>query len=509
MSSIEPTPEEVTAEAAEAAELTEPTEAVGAAEASEPETAGPEEPTAPEEPAQAAEPVAPKPAPSAIPMPRPRPAMPSAPKAPVAPIAPAVAAEPTDAAAGESDEPWGRVDEGGIVSVREGQTWREVGQFPDGDPQEALAYFQRKFQDLAAKVRLLEQRKATGGTSASELATAAKHLRDEITGAAAVGNLASLEARLSALTGSLSEATAAEAAAAREAVDAAITERTALVEKAEALAARDPKSTQWKQASADLTALFDAWQSQQQNGPRLPKALSQQLWKRFRDARAIVEKHRREFYAELDDTHKAARERKTRLAEKAEALVPKGEDGIGSYRTLLDEWKTVGRAGKKVDDALWARFKAAGDALYGARIERDAAEQAESAPRIEAKRELIAEAKAVADESDITKARSILTAIQRRWDEVGRISPRDKERALDDELRKLEQALRGREEVDWKRNNPETKARAGDMSRQLTEAIEKLEAELASAEKAGDKSATAKAQDALDARKAWLKALGG
>ena len=114
-------------------------------------------------------------------------------------------------------------------------------------------------------------------------------------------------------------------------------------------------------------------------------------------------------------------------------------------------------------------------------------------PRIEEKRALIAEAAAVADQADIVKARGILTGIQRRWDEVGRISPREKERALDDELRKVETALRAREDVDWKRNNPETKARAGDMSRQLNEAIEKLERELPKAQAAGDKNAIAKA----------------
>ena len=100
-------------------------------------------------------------------------------------------------------------------------------------------------------------------------------------------------------------------------------------------------------------------------------------------------------------------------------------------------------------------------------------------------------------------------AIQRQWDEIGRIFPRDAERALDDDLRKIEQALRTREETDWKRNNPETKARANDMTRQLTEAIEKLEDELAAAEKSGDKAAIAKATEALEARRAWLNALGG
>src|SRR5690606_13012467 len=124
----------------------------------------------------------------------------------------------------------------------------------------------------------------------------------------------------------------------------------------------------------------------------------------------------------------------------------KGVDGIPAYRNLLDEWKASGRAGRKADDALWARFKAAGDALYAARAEQSAAEEAESAPKIEAKNALLDEAKAVADESNIKQARALLTRIQRQWDEIGRVFPREKERALDDKLRTVEQSLKSREE---------------------------------------------------------------
>ncbi|WP_457098656.1 DUF349 domain-containing protein [Microbacterium sp. P5_E9] len=406
-------------------------------------------------------------------------------------------------------QPWGRVDDDGTVSVREGDAWRVVGEYPDGSKEEALAYFERKYADLAGEVGLLEVRHRRGGASAADLRSTARTVAGKISGASAVGDLAALEARVALLTAALSAATETEAAAAREAVDEAVQVRTALVEQAEALAARDPKGVQWNQASAEMSTLFDQWQSQQQNGPRLPKAAAQQLWKRFRDARATVDKHRREFYAELDEAHKVVRDRKTALVEKAEALAPKGEDGIATYRELLDQWKTSGRAGKKVDDALWARFKAAGDALYGARIEREAADVEESREKIVAKRELLSEAKAVADEADIVKARALLTGIQRRWDEIGRIFPRDTERGLDDELRKVETGLRTREEADWKRNNPETKARANDMTRQLTDAIEKLEEELAAAQKTGNKAAVAKASEALEARKSWLRALGG
>ncbi len=405
--------------------------------------------------------------------------------------------------------PWGRVDDDGTVSVFEDGQWRVVGQFPDGSPEEALAYFQRKFADLAGEVGLLEVRHRRGDASAADLRTTLKTVRGRLDGAAAVGDLASLGKRLSVLEGSLAEASATEAKANRAAMDAAIAERTTLVESIEAIAAKDPKSIQWKQTNVEVTALFDQWQAQQTDGPRLPKAVGQQLWKRFRDARATLDRHRREFYAGLDETHKGARDSKQRLIERAEALAPRGEDGIPAYRDLLDDWKTSGRAGKKVDDALWARFKAAGDALYGARTQREQADVEESLEKIEAKRELLTEASSIPGEKDIAKARAALTAIQRRWDEIGRVFPRDKERALDDELRKIENSVRTREESDWKSNNPETKARQSDMMRQLHDAIAKLEEGVEKARKGGNPAAIAEAEEALKARKAWLSALGG
>ncbi|WP_442928019.1 DUF349 domain-containing protein [Microbacterium sp. MMO-23] len=448
---------------------------------------------------------APAPRPTALPRP---PAMPRPPASSIRPAAPAAPAVAVPRGATDAAE-WGRVTEDGTVSVREDDAWREVGQYPDGTPAEALAYFVRKFEDLAFKVNTLEQRVQAGGSGAGDLAKQAQHLVVEVTDAAAVGDLAALRARLDALTGSLADASAAEAQEAKAAVDAAIAERTALVERSEAIAAQDLSSVQWKKVTEEMGALFDAWQSHQQNGPRLPKGTANQLWKRFRDARATVDRQRRAFYAELDETHKAARDRKSRLVERAEALAPKGVDGIPAYRGLLDEWKAAGRAGRKADDALWARFKAAGDALYSARAEQAAATEAESAPRIEARTALLEEAKAVRDEANLTKARALLTRIQRDWDEVGRIFPREKERALDDRLRVIEQELKSREDVDWKRNNPETKARAGAMSEQLLQAIAKLEAERDAAEKSGNARALKEATEALEARRAWLSALDG
>ncbi len=447
------------------------------------------------------------------PAPRPAPARRAVPGKPSAGIRPIAPTEPVVSAAAAADAlsaaSFGRVEIDGTVSVREGDSWREVGQYPDGTPDEALAYFVRKFLDLAGEVTLLEARQRRGGASANELRSTLQTIRERAAGASAVGDFAGLESRLARLDGALSKASAEQSKAQRIAVDAAIAERTSVVERIEAIAARDPKSIQWKQTSAEVTELFDAWQKHQAEGARLPKAIGQQLWKRFRDARATLDKHRREFYAGLDEQHKSARDSKAKLVERAEALAPKGEDGIGDYRALLDQWKNSGRAGKKADDALWARFKAAGDALYAARAGREEADIEASKEKIEAKRALLSEAAAVPKEKNSTKARQLLTGIQRRWDDIGRVFPRDVERGLDDELRKIEQGVKSREEVDWKSNNPETKARQNDMTQQLRDAIAGLEDDLAAAKAKKDKNAIAKATEALDARKAWLKALGG
>ena len=158
--------------------------------------------------------------------------------------------------------------------MREGDAWRVVGQFPDGSADEALAYFERKFPDLASEVRAARGAPAPGRRVTVGSARSRAHAaREASTGAAAVGDLASLEARVLALT-ERARRGIRDRSGRRTARPSTRRSRarTELVEKAEALAARDPSSVQWKQASTELTALFDQWQSQQQNGPRLPKS---------------------------------------------------------------------------------------------------------------------------------------------------------------------------------------------------------------------------------------------
>lgn len=398
--------------------------------------------------------------------------------------------------------PWGRVDETGTVYVREGDGERVVGQYPDGTEHEALAYFERKFTDLAGQVTLLEQR-IKRGTPPSDVAKTVDALLATVTTANAVGDLASLRSRLEALGGAVGELTEKQQAQDRAALDEAIAYRTGLVEEAEALAAQDPAKAQWKQVSAAIDEVFSRWQTHQQTGPRLPKGEGNDLWKRFRAARSTIETHRKAFFAELDATHKQARSQKQELVTAAEALVPRGSDGIPEYRRLLDSWKAVGRAGKKYDDALWAKFKAAGDALYSAKSEVDARDNEEFEANLVQKEALLAEAEPLLTATDRDAARTTLASIQSRWDAIGKV-PRAKVKVIEDRLRKVETAVRKLDDEHWQRNNPERKARAEGLAAQLQAAIEQLERDLDAAKASGDAKRIAEAQEALDARRAWL-----
>ena len=402
--------------------------------------------------------------------------------------------------------PWGRVGDDGTVYVREGDGERAVGSYPDATPDEALAYFERKFVELQGQVALVEQR-VRGGAPAADVAKTIAALTEAVASANAVGDLASLTERLTKLSGSVGELTEKQSAEARAAVDAAIADREALVAEVEALAAQDPAKAQWKQVSAKLDELFGRWQTAQKDGPRLPKSVGDELWKRFRAARTTIETHRKAFFAELDSTHKEARARKQQLAERAEALVGKGAAGIPDYRRLLDEWKLAGRAGKKVDDALWARFKAAGDALYAAKAEVDAQENEEFAGNLEQKLELLVEAEKLLTATDRDAAKQTLLGIQRKWDAIGKV-PRDSMRSIEDRMRKVEAAVKKLDDDHWAKTDPEKVARSTGLAAQLSSAIEKLERELEAAKAAGDARKIKDAEEALAARKVWLDALG-
>jgi len=400
---------------------------------------------------------------------------------------------------------WGRVDETNTVFVRDGEGERRVGQFPDGTADEALAYFVRKYDELAGQVQLLEQR-ILRGTAGAEAHDTAEKLNAQLREPAAVGDLEKLRVKIQALlakTAEMNEARRLEKAAAKE---EALAARTRIVERMEALAKSDLTSVKWKLVSAEVDDLFGQWQNLQKNGPHLGKSEADELWKRFRKARQTIDTARRSFFAKLDSAQKEVKQKKLVLIAQAESLANKGATGIGQYRELLEEWKRAGHTNRKTDDSLWAQFKAAGDVLFAAKAAQDAVEEEGLGENLEKKLALLDGAESILKERDHAKARDQLLALQRAWEKIGKV-PRAKMRDVDGRLKKLESHVRTLADEHWKASNPETQARADGLRDQLLRSIAELEQTLSAARERGDATEIAETEQALEQQRAWLAAV--
>lgn len=399
---------------------------------------------------------------------------------------------------------FGRVDSENNVFVVEAGVERRVGQYPNVSAEEALAFYERKFADLEVQVRNLEQRVAAKA-DASSIKKNLQTITSELVEPAAVGDLAGLRARVAAIDAKIGALVAEKTEANKEQIAEGLAARTKIAEAAEALANQDAAKTQWKNSSAQMTALFEQWQQLQKSGPKVPKGEADAIWKRFSTARTKFDAAKRQYFASLDAANKAIKAKKAGIVAAAEALVAKGSDAVVEYRKLLDDWKASGRSVSKADDELWARFKAAGDAIYAAKSAAVEVENTEYAANLAVKLELLKEAeKTVTPEKDLSEAKKALLAIQQRWEKAGKV-PREKVREVEDRLKAVEAKVRKVEEDHWRKTDPAAIDRTNSVLTQLEDSIAKLEAELKEAKAKKDAKATKAASDALEARQAWLK----
>lgn len=512
---VQASPESVDPESVDAAqsvEAAQPAQAAEPADAAQPEQAveaqaGQEKPAPSPEPAAEPEAAQEKPAPSPRPTPAPRPApTPAAfaarPKAgPAATVTPVQAPPATSLAEAAR---WGRVEGDGHVFLTIDGEEHPVGQYPDVSNDEALAYFARKYDDVVAQIVLLEQRVASKAPT-TDMQKTVTHLREQLAERNMVGDIRSAEGRLDTLSTQITELEKAEKAQ-HDAVRAAeLAARESIVAEAEAISGTDPAQVQWKTSSARMNELFESWKAAQKSGVRLGRSNEDALWKRFRAARTVFDRHRRAYFSQLDSNNSAAKAAKEKLIAEAEALSTSTDWGFaaGEYRRLMDEWKASPRASRKDDDALWARFRAAQDVFFSSRQAANDEIDQEYAANLKVKEALLEEASGILPVKDIAAAKKALQSIHDRWEEAGKVPRADMGR-IEAGLRRIEDAVRQAEDEKWQRSNPETKARTNSALSQLESAIAGLKDDLAEAEKAGDQRKIKAAKEALEARQAWL-----
>ncbi len=392
---------------------------------------------------------------------------------------------------------WGRVAEDGTVFVKTAGGERAVGQYPEGTPEEALTFFTERYAALEFEVGLLTQRIASGVLSPEEAASSVKTVREQVSGAHAVGDLDVLIAKLDSMGPVI--ATQRETRKAERAQKTAESkdEKEKLVAEAEKLA----ESNDWRNGANRLRELLDHWKAL----PRLDKATDDALWRRFSTARTAYTRRRKSHFAEQHEKRHGARVIKERLAVEAEKLADSTDWGptAGLFRDLMRDWKAAGPAPREVDDKLWKRFRGAQDNFFGARDAANAELDKEFAANAEVKEAILGEAEKLVPVTDLEAAKKAFRDLSDRWDAAGKV-PRDRMQELEGRIRKVEQAIRGVEDDQWKRTDPEKSARADDMVAKLDSAIADISAELDRARTAGNEKAVKSLEDNLASRQAFL-----
>ncbi|MEV5441862.1 DUF349 domain-containing protein [Streptomyces sp. NPDC052644] len=396
-----------------------------------------------------------------------------------------------------SSDPWGRVDETGTVYVRTADGEKVVGSWQAGSPEEALAYFERKYEGLVVEIGLLERRVKTTDLSAKDAMTAIDHLRQQVDEHHAVGDLDALSKRLDKLVETVESRREERKAQKAKQADEARRAKEALVAEAEELA----QSEQWRAAGERLRALVDTWKGL----PRLDRKSDDELWHRFSHARSAFSKRRKAHFAALDAQREEARRIKERLVAEAESLSDSTDWGATAarYRELMAEWKAAGRAQREHEDELWNRFRGAQDVFFAARGSVFAERDAEQAENLKLKEELAAEAEKLVPVTDLKAARAAFRAINERWEAIGHV-PRDARPKVEGRMQAVERAIQEAEEAEWRRTNPEARARAEGLTGQLQDAVDKLRKQIDAARAAGNDAKAEKLTRELEGRQALL-----
>ena len=196
-------------------------------------------------------------------------------------------------------------------------------------------------------------------------------------------------------------------------------EKLQLCEKAENLLLEESIS----KASKELHELHDRWK---EIGPVVAEK-KDEIWERFKAASDAISQKRKDYYdrmqAELEQNLLA----KKALCEKAEALLAERRGtakdwnaGTDQVEELMKLWKSVGRAPRADNDAVWERFRGSLNTFFETKKEFYRKMRDEQADNFNQKVDLCAQAENIAQQrTDFKAATADLLKLQQQWKEIG------------------------------------------------------------------------------------------
>ena len=194
--------------------------------------------------------------------------------------------------------------------------------------------------------------------------------------------------------------------------------KTQLIEKAESLA----EIPDVLEAFRTLQALHEQWR---EVGP-VARDVREEMWNRFKEASTVVNKRHQDFFQSKKENEQANETAKTELCEKVEAIdfgnfksFSEWDEATKAILELQTAWKELGFASRKVNNALFARFRTACDNFFTAKGEFFKKTKEESRDNLAKKEALCEKAEALAADFDRKGALDQMQALQKEWKEVG------------------------------------------------------------------------------------------
>ncbi|MBR4839363.1 MAG: DUF349 domain-containing protein [Paludibacteraceae bacterium] len=196
--------------------------------------------------------------------------------------------------------------------------------------------------------------------------------------------------------------------------------KTNLCEQAEALA----EVSDVVEAFKKLQALHDEWR---EVGP-VSKENREPIWNRFKAASTVVNKRHHDYFDALREERLNNLAKKTALCEKVEAV---DITSLSSYKDWQDqtdaiveiqgEWKKIGFAPSKNNEAIYERFRAACDKFFNAKNDFYKDSKEKLAANLEKKIAFCEKAEALKDSEDWKGTTDKLVQLQKEWKTIGAV----------------------------------------------------------------------------------------
>ena len=221
-------------------------------------------------------------------------------------------------------------------------------------------------------------------------------------------------------------------------------------------------------ATKKLNELMDAWKAVGNVGN---KEEDDALWNEFNAARQAFFDNKHKHWEKVQEKLANAKAAKEALVEEAKSLMDSNDwtKTNNKMNELMESWKAIGFAGKDCDNALWDQFNEARKVFFDRRQNHYKELRDQQAKNLEAKKEIVARAKAIVEEKTFNKETTAkVTALTAEWKTIG--SAGNEENNIWEEFRNVnDEYFNGLREyneqrqIEWRNRLQETRARKQDL----------------------------------------------